>query len=627
MSFGSLLIILLPSVLLAAALGAGATNALDRRARHRALSAMEEQIGISEFFRIATDDARDGLAIHDLDFVILWANPAYLQMMGRSADEVIGHTPFDYAFPPEATPGRAELRNLMREAQDKGKDTPHLFRNRRSDGTLFWNQISMGFRTTSSGETRVVIVCRDVTAAVEQEEELRRMRDRLAHEASHDALTGLANRSELRRFMDGVLHRAATSGERVAVIRIDLDRFKEINDTHGHSAGDEALVDVAAKLRAALREDDKVARVGGDEFVAVCPAVPDLAALERLGHSLSAALSRPFRYQDLDLFPRASIGCALSTPGELDHQGLLLQSDFALYEAKRTGRGRIVIYDEGLHRRHSRMQNRATDLGDAVGTNGLDHAFQPVVELATGRITGFETLVRWHHEQEGVISPADFLPLAEDLGLLASIDLSSMEAAMTMKRELAAAGHGRAILSFNASNDLLRHPSFINHLVFGTESVGMERGQIAIEVLETTVFTDHGERDSPARIIRDLRDAGFNIYLDDFGMGYAGLAHLAELAITGIKLDRALVKRLLTSQTSARIAGTIIELCSGLGLRVIAEGVEDAATAQKLHQMGCPQVQGYWLSPPMPAGEALEFALSNDGIVRLPRARRGLGAG
>lgn len=627
MSLGSVLFIVLPSMLLAAAMGAGAAYALGQQARRKAHISMTNQLRTSEFFRIATDDARDGLAIHDLDFVILWANPAYLKMMGRTADEVIGRTPFDYAFPPDATPGRAEMRNLMRKAQDKGEDTLHRFRNRRGDGTLFWNQISMGFRTTSSGETRVVIVCRDVTQAVEREEELRRMRDQLAHEASHDALTGLANRSELRRFMDGALQRAATHGDRVAVIRIDLDRFKEINDTHGHSAGDEALVDVAVKLRAALREGDTVARVGGDEFVAVCPSVPDLAALDRLGHALSAALSRPFRFGDLDLFTRASIGCALSTPGDRDHQELLLQSDFALYEAKRTGRGRVVIYDEGLHHRHSRMQSRAASLRDVVGTVGLDHAFQPVVELASGHITGFETLVRWHHESEGVISPADFLPLAEELGLLATIDLSSMEAAMAMKRDLAAAGHGQTVLSFNASNDLLRHPSFINHLVFGAESMGMERGQIAIEVLETTVFTDHGERDSPSRIIRDLRDAGFNIYLDDFGMGYAGLAHLAELAITGIKLDRALVKRLLTSQTSARITGTIIELCGSLGLRVIAEGVEDAATARKLHQMGCPQIQGYWLSPPLPAQEALDFALQNDGVIRLPQSWRGRSTG
>jgi len=620
------LFLLVAVLLLATGLGAWGMLALSQQAQAGSRLRLQERLLLAEFHRMATEDARDGLAIHDLDFTMLWANPAYLEMMGRTAAEVIGRTPFDYAFPPEAQPSRNEMRALLQGLRDRGGDRLRLFRNRRGDGSLFWNQISIGFRTTEGGETRVILVCRDVTAAVEQEGDLRRLHDRLAHEASHDALTGLANRTELRRFMAAALQEAAPRGDRIAVLRLDLDRFKEINDTHGHTAGDEALVDVARKLRGALRRNDMVARVGGDEFVVVCPAVPDLPAVERLGRGLAAALARPFRFEGLDLYARASIGCALSAPGQENAQELLLQSDFALYEAKRTGRGRVVVYDEGLHRRHSRFQSRAADLREAVGAEGLDHVFQPVVELGSGRISGFETLVRWHHEREGLISPADFLPLAEDLGLLASIDLGSMEAALMMKRRLSAAGHGQATLSFNASSDLLRHPSFINRLVFGTEAAGMERSRIAIEVLETTALTDHGEHDSPARIIRDLRDAGFNIYLDDFGMGHAGLAHLAELAITGIKLDRALVRQLLVNPTSAKIIGMIIDLCRELGLRVIAEGVEDAATARRLQQMGCPHVQGFWLSPPLPATEALAWAGTRTATPLLPGPRRSLTA-
>lgn len=623
----SSLILILTLVLLAAGLGAGVAIAVQAQGQARIRAALRSRLRMAEFHRLATEDARDGLAIHDLDFTVLWANPAYLEMMGRTAEEVIGHSLFDYAFPPGEQPSRSETRALLRNMQaDETMDRLRLLRNRRADGTLFWNQVHIGFRTTQGGETRVILVCRDITESVEQAEDLHRLRNRLAHEASHDALTGLANRTELRRFTDAALQAAAVNGERIAILRLDLDRFKEINDTHGHSAGDEALVHVAQRLRAALRRNDMVARVGGDEFVVVCPGVPDLPALERLGRSLSTALSKPFRHHGFDLFSRASIGCALSTPGQVGHQDLLLQSDFALYEAKRTGRGRVVVYDEALHRRHSRQQSRGADLREAVGAEALDHVFQPVVELAGGRVSGFETLVRWHHETEGLISPADFLPLAEDLGLLASIDLDSMEAALQMKRRLSTVGLGQAVLSFNASSDLLRHPSFVNRLVYGTESAGTERSQIAIEVLETTVFTDHGEHDSPARVIRDLRDAGFNVYLDDFGMGYAGLAHLAELAITGIKLDRALVRQLLTNTTSAKITGTIIDLCRELGLRVIAEGVEDAATARRLHQMGCPHVQGFWLSPPLPATEAIAWARAHDGVIPLHRPSPGLTA-
>lgn len=625
MSAGSTFLFVI-TALLAAALGAGVMFAVQAQAYTRRRAALRARLRAAEFHRMATEDARDGLAIHDLDMTILWANPAYLEMMGRPADEVIGHSPFDYAFPPGEAPSRSEIRAVLRDMQAGTTERLRRFRNRRGDGTLFWNQIHVGFRTTSGGETRVILVCRDVTEAVEQEEDLRRLRSRLAHEASHDALTGLANRTELRRFKQEVLPAIIGDGERVAVLRLDLDHFKEINDTHGHSAGDTALVSVAQRLRDALRSSDMVARVGGDEFVVICPGVPDLPALERLGRGLLAALSKPFRFGDVDLVARASIGCALSQPGQLDHQDLLLQSDFALYEAKRNGRGRVVVYDEALHRRHSHQQSRSADLREAVGADALDHVFQPVVELATGRVSGFETLVRWHHANEGLVSPADFLPLAEDLGLLAAIDLGSMEAALAMKRRLSTAGLGGATLSFNASSDLLRHPSFVNRLVFGTESAGMERSQIAIEVLETTVFTDRGEHDSPARIIRDLRDAGFNIYLDDFGVGHAGLAHLAELAITGIKLDRALVQQLPGNATSAKITATIIDLCHVLGLRVIAEGVEDAATARRLLQMGCSHVQGFWLSPPLPATEVMAWARAHDGMPPLPRTGGDLSA-
>ncbi|MCC7321057.1 MAG: EAL domain-containing protein [Rubellimicrobium sp.] len=619
---------LLAVLAVVAVLVAGAVLAVVRirRLEARIRGALAAERRRATYYRMSAENARDGLVIHDTNLTILWANPAYLRMMGQPAEKVIGHTPLDFAFPPGEAPRKEDVIATLRAAAESGREALHIFRNTRGDGTQFWNQINFGFQSDEKGESHVVLVCRDVTRAVEQEEDVRRIRDRLEHEARHDGLTGAANRTEFLRFTREVLEGGTRTGQRVALLHIDLDRFKDINDTHGHSAGDAALIHAARELKGAVRRSDMVARVGGDEFVVVCPGVPDLATLERLARGLAAAIARPFRFNDMNLYTRASFGCALSTLGETDPQALLLQSDFALYEAKHAGRSRVTVYDEGLHQRHIRMQRRATDLRDAVETGGLDHVFQPVVELSTGRIAGFETLVRWHHETEGIISPADFLPMAEDLGLLATLDLLSMEAALSMKRRLGAAGYGQTVLSFNASSDLLRHPSFINRLVFGAEAAGMDRSQIAIEVLETTVFTDQDERDSPARIIRDLRDAGFHVYLDDFGMGYAGLAHLAELAITGIKLDQLLVKRMLTNETSAKIVATIIELCRDLGLRMIAEGVEDATTAQRLRQMGCPLIQGYWLSPPVSGDNAMAFVTGHNGTIALPRSRRRLSA-
>ncbi|MBD3764634.1 MAG: EAL domain-containing protein [Rhodobacterales bacterium] len=613
-------------ILLAAMAGIAALAG--RCALQRARADLRHERLAAEYYRMAAEHANDGLVVQTMDATIVWANPAYLRMMGRSADQVIGSNPLEFAFPPDEAPA-PEAIAAFRYDPNAPQSELQLFRNIRGDGSLFWNQINIAFRRSASGEDHAILVCRDVTESVEHEETLRAMRDRLAHEASHDALTGLANRSEMMRYLDRALAAERTGGRQVGILHVDLDHFKEINDTHGHSAGDRALEHAAAMLVGALRTGDLVARVGGDEFIVICPGMPDLAALESTGRALAAAIRRPFVWRDVTLSCQASIGCALADPGCADSQTLLLQSDFALYEAKRSGRGRIAAYDERLHQRHMRAQRRSADLREAVEIGALDHLYQPVLDLRTGQIAGFETLVRWQHETEGLIAPRDFLPLAAELGLMAKLDLASMEAALEAKHRLAAGGFRDVSMSFNASSDLLRHPSFINRLVFGAEAAGMDRHQIAIEVLETTVFADEGEGGSPARIIRDLRDAGFEVFLDDFGMGYAGLAHLAELAITGIKIDKALVNRIMTNDTSAKIVATIIELCRDLGLKIIAEGVEDAATADRLRTMGCPMIQGYWLSPPI-RGELVPDFLRGHGAApatarrgRRPRAAAG----
>lgn len=591
-----------------------------RAARHAGDLLQREQLA-GEYYRMAAEHANDGLVVQTMDATIVWANPAYMRMMGLPADRIIGNNPLHFAFPPEDAPSADEIAAFRYDPDAKNFSELQLFRNLRGDGTLFWNQINISFRRSSTGEHHAILVCRDVTESVRQDADLRAIRDRLAHEASHDALTGLANRSEMMRYLDRVLLAERTTGKRVGILHVDLDRFKEINDTHGHSAGDRTLEHAATMLLSSVRSSDLVARVGGDEFVVICPGMPDLAALEAAGRDMAAAIRRPFVWRDITLVCQASIGCALADPASSDSQTLLLQSDFALYEAKRTGRGRIAVYDEGLHQRHMRVQRRASDLREAVEIGALDHVYQPVLDLRTGRIAGFETLVRWQHETEGTITPRDFLPLAAELGLMAELDLASMEAALEVKHRLAMAGWRDVSMSFNASSDLLRHPSFINRLVFGAQAAGMDRSQIAIEVLETTVFADEGDCGSPARIIRDLREAGFEVFLDDFGMGYAGLAHLAELAITGIKIDKALVNRILTNETSAKIVATIIELGRDLNLRIIAEGVEDAATADRLRAMGCPMVQGFWLSKPIP-GDLVPDFLRQGGPAAAPARRR-----
>lgn len=371
------------------------------------------------------------------------------------------------------------------------------------------------------------------------------------------------------------------------------------NDTPGHSAAESAQIHVTHALKSEVGTGAMVARIGDDEFVAGLPdsrAPGDLREIAgRIGRSVAAPPDR----SDRPIPTSCSMDASLSLPGERDPNSLLRQADFALEEARHLGRAGAAIYDEALHRRHRVKAKRASDLAEAIDSATLDHVFQPVCDLRSQSVVGFETLVRWTHPEAGTIGPDEFLPIADELGLMAALDLGSMSKALEQKRLLEAGGHDGLTVAFNASGSLLSHPDFVNRLVRGTDAGGLSRDQVAIEVLETTSFGEVTENSVHAATIRDLHEAGFKVYLDDFGVGYAGLAHLAELAVTGVKIDRSLIRNVLRDETAAKIAGKIIELCHDLGLNIVAEGVEDSQTANTLLNMGCTTVQGFWISRPL----------------------------
>lgn len=565
------------------------------------------QLREAEHFRMACEHASDGIVIQTLDARIVWPNPAYCRIVGYDPDEIIGRNPLEFVIPDHEQPTRKEIRNFRYDPDDPSFDHLQLRLNKRKNGELFWNQHSISFRKSAVGEDHAIVICRDVTAQIEQEERLRETRNRLAHEATHDSLTGLANRAAFLDFCRDALERATATGNQVGLLHVDLDHFKDINDTHGHSAGDAALVHVSKAMTRDMPDTGLVARVGGDEFVAVLPAIGDLGNLREMAHRISDQITQAFEWGNRQIITTCSIGAAVAQPGETDPDMLLLHSDFALYKAKRSGRNQVTTYDERLHRRHTQETLRASELADAIDTASLDHVYQPTFNMRTGKVMGLETLVRWNHPEEGTIRPDVFLPIAAELGLMGALDLASMTSALERKHRLDQAGLGEVGIAFNASADLLAHPEFINRLVWGVEAGGINRSHVTIEVLETTAFGDASEASSHAATIRDLRDAGFQVHLDDFGVGYAGLAHLAQLAVTGVKIDRTLISNLLCEGPSAKIVRKIIELCNDLGLDVIAEGVENRETADKLLGMGCDVIQGYWIARPLRDDAVLSF--------------------
>ena len=566
------------------------------------------QLREAELFRMATEHASDGILVQNMDGTVVWPNPAYCRIMGLKREEILGRNPLEYALPDEERPDLRTIASFRYDPDDQAMAGLQLFRNKRPDGTLFWNQISVSFRTSATGRQHAIAVCRDVTTQIEHENKLRETRSQLEFAATHDALTGLSNRAELVRFCEAALRRAAQEGGLVGMLHLDLDKFKEINDTHGHSAGDRTLVHVANVVRSRVRDTDLAARVGGDEFVVVCPEMRDLASLRAIAEDILGVVPTPFDWEGRALSCNASIGAAVSAPDLLDPEDLMMKSDFALYEAKRKGRNSVAVYDGRLHAQQTWKAQRAADLTRTIEAGGLDHHFQPIVDHRTGRLIGVETLVRWPHPRNGPIPPGEFLPMAAELGLMAQVDLGSMRAALDLKQVFDGnPAYSDLRVGFNASEEMLVHPDFVSLLIRGVESRGIARADIVIEVLETTVLGAPGDGSRQAGLIGDLRAAGFQVLLDDFGVGYAGLAHLAGLEVSGVKIDKSLVRHVLADETSAKIVATIADLCNDLGLSVVAEGVEEEALANRLGEIGCDVLQGYWLARPMTSDRLFEW--------------------
>lgn len=568
------------------------------------------------FDRLMSESVSDGLLIQELDGAVAWANPAFCKMTGHTLEAILGRKPQTFVFPPDLRPSDEEIAAFR---YDPALDhlSRRLRRNIRADGTEFWNEHSISFREDPGGRMLAILCCRDVSEQVAREQDLRDTSAKLAYAAAHDSLTGLANRAELMAFTARAM--AGPGPGRVGMLHVDLDHFKAVNDTHGHSAGDAILVHIAGALRTVLRPGDLAARLGGDEFVICCPDIPSLDVLREIGDRLSAAINQPVLWHDRQISCSASIGADLAPEGDTSVEGLFQRSDFALYEAKKAGRDQLAAYDEVVHQRHAAQQELGADLTAAVHGGALSFAFQPILDLDTGQIVTLETLVRWQHPRLGPMSPGQFLPLAEELGLMSDLDFLAMGAAIDLKARLNRQGKRGLSVAINASSALLAHPDFTSRLAQGLRAQGVTPPEIGIEVLETVVFDAPGSGDKASAMISALRTAGHPVMLDDFGVGYAGLAHLAHLEVSGIKIDLSLVQAAKSDPTSVRILETMIELCSRLGLISVAEGVDTVWMATRLQDMGASRLQGWWLAPALPADE-IETWLQGHSVPETPAA-------
>jgi len=435
----------------------------------------------------------------------------------------------------------------------------------------------------------------------------------LSHMALHDKLTGLPNRAMLKERLAKTIARTTSKGGAFAVCFLDFDRFKIVNDSLGHDAGDQLLTEIAARLTAGLTSDEHpgcdemfAARLGGDEFVVVTSSADGAPGAVRIGESLLKWLSAPYQIKGYSLSSSASIGITTSDRGYTGPDDAIRDADIAMYHAKAAGKARYVIFDERMHAEIKDRLDFETELAGVVERKDLILHYQPIVCIASGELRGFEALVRWNHPTRGMIPPAQFIAVAEETGAILTIgnwvlgeacrQLSVWNQQFPHRRDL--------VMSVNVSAKQLALPSIVGQVERAMREHAIGQGQLAIEITESAIIKD---TEAAAGILSQIRELGVGIYMDDFGTGYTSLSHLHRLPLTCLKMDRSFMKSVTDRHDYAAVVQAIVTLAQNLHITVVAEGVETSEQLAMLQSMECDWVQGFYFGRPMDAAAAAAF--------------------
>ncbi len=568
------------------------TDAVRDEARQRAIA--DSLLAGDQRFQLAFDDNMAAMAVVGLDGKIARANHALCVFLGRSSESLVGTSMIDYTHPDDVERSR-ELNRLL----DSGEvaQASMIKRYVRSDGSIAVAELSKSVAKGEGGEALFAVTSiRDIT-------EHETLTSQLAHQALHDSLTGLGNRTLLSDRMTHSLERLRRRGGQVALLLMDLDNFKDVNDTLGHLVGDQLLAAIAARLRTLVRSSDTVARFGGDEFVYFAEDLADDVDARRMASRLQGAFQEPFTLAGHVIRQGVSIGVVVSRgePGG-DAAELLRGADIALYEAKRAGRGRTVVFNHEMSQRSSLHFTLSQDLKRAVRERSLDMHYQPIIGLERGEILGFEALMRWEHATEGLISPEVFIPLAERSDLMHELGEFALQTATfdgVQWRDLTPSLAGPYI-SVNLSARKFHDPRLFDVIQRVLAESGLAPERLALEVTESVALSD---LDATLGVLERLKSLRIVTALDDFGTGYSSLAYLARLRPDVIKIDRSFVAASSASTFDERVLEALIAMCHRLDMLVLAEGIETPRQLALLRDMGCALGQGFLFCPAVPADQ------------------------
>ncbi len=568
-------------------------NLHDITERRRAEEALREA---HERFRSAFENAPIGMGMADLEGKLVRANSAFGKIVGRSAEELCGMNLRDLTHPDDRETTAAEMRRL-RTSDSEGYQIEKRYLH--SDGHEVWVSASVSCVRDDNGTPLYFIgQSQDIT-------ERRAMHEHLAHAAIHDPLTALPNRVLFMDRLHTALNRSQRHGSHVAVIFMDLDRFKLVNDSMGHDGGDQVLRAVALRIQAAVRPSDTVARFGGDEFTILCEDVSDESMAMDLAGRIAASFDQPLEISGSELFVTASLGLALSSYS-VEPERLLRDADTAMYRAKEQGRASIELFDERNDIWSIGRLRTGNDLHLALQRDELELHYQPFVDLATNTLVGVEALVRWQHPTRGLLLPAEFIDLAEDIGLIVPMgrwvlyEACRQAAGWRTLRGAAGKDIWRQNVSINVAPRQLASRDFTSQLAMVLDDTHMDPDGVWLEITESTLLQDP---DQTITTLRALRDLGVHISIDDFGTGYSSLSYLQQLPVESLKIDQTFVEGLGRHSESSAIVKAVIGLAHSLGLACIAEGVETSTQAQAVTGLGCALAQGYLFGRPMAASQ------------------------
>lgn len=561
----------------------------ERRQAEHALAESEAR------YRSVIAAMAEGVLVRDRDARIVTCNASAERILGRSLAQMRGSTFMDPSWEwvrEDGTPIPAEQRPVNAALRTGQMQSDQVMGLRKSDGSMIWLSMNVQplFVDGNAAPSGAVSTITDITQRKHAEE-------RVHHLAHFDELTGLANRSMFNQRLSHALKQARRGERSLAVLFIDLDRFKNINDTLGHESGDRVLKEVAQRLQGCLRGSDTVGRLGGDEFVVLIEELPEPLHVAAVAQKILAAVVRPYIAGEHEFHLTASIGISTYPYDSEDMPGLLKNADIAMYRAKEQGKNNYQFYSAPMNVHTIERLALESDLRRALERDEFVLHYQPKVDIRSGRITGMEALLRWQRPGRGLVAPAEFIPLAEDTGLIVPIGAWVLKAACTWNRALRELKLPPLRVAVNLSARQFTHEDLLQDIAAVLEESGLDPAALELELTESMVMHDP---ERAAKLLRSLKDMGIHLSIDDFGMGYSSLTYLKRFPLDCLKIDRSFIRDVPGDVDDAAITRAIVAMAHSLRLKVVAEGVETDEQLGFLRELGCDEMQGYHFSRPLP---------------------------